>query len=452
MDQHTALTTLIVDDEKEYREVLQMILEKEGYKSDTAASGKEALEKLKQKSYHLVLTDLMMEDMNGIELLEQIKLNYSDTEVIIVTGYGTIQNAVEAMKKGAFTYFIKSHDPETLLIEIRRIERLTSLENENEVLKSLRPSVDFMVNTKSRKLQKVLDIAEKAAKSNINILILGESGVGKEVMADYIHDCSDRRDRCSIAVSCHALSENMLESELFGHEKGSFTGAIERRKGRFEAAHGGTLFLDEIGEISLNTQAKLLRVIETKKIERIGSNKAIDVDFRLICATNRDLHKAVEEGSFREDLFFRISSITIDIPPLRERKEDLPDLIRFFVKESEKDLKKKINHIEAGVMEYLLAYDYPGNIRELKNIIERLVVLSADGTIRTSGLPEPSQSGRLSQKPEIIKPLKDVRKEFEARYIEEVLDQCDQNISEAAKKLNVSRRQLFNKVTEYGLK
>ncbi|SFI26277.1 DNA-binding transcriptional response regulator, NtrC family, contains REC, AAA-type ATPase, and a Fis-type DNA-binding domains [Tindallia magadiensis] len=454
MNQRKMLKVLIVDDEEAYREVLQTILEKKGYETDTAANGKEALEKLKRKNYHLVLTDLMMDEVNGMELLEQIKANYRDTEVIMVTGYGTIQNAVEAMKKGAFTYFIKGHDTEALLIEIQKIERFASLESENEMLRSLRPSIKCMANTKNKKFQKVVEMAEKAAESNINILILGESGVGKEVMADHIHHCSKRKNHGSMAVSCHALSENMLESELFGHEKGSFTGAIERRKGRFEAAHGGTLFLDEIGELSLNTQAKLLRAIETRKIERIGSNKGIDVDFRLICATNRDLHKAVEEGLFREDLFFRISSITIEIPPLRDRKEDIPDLINYFVRASEKEMKKKIHRIEAGVMDFLLTYPYPGNIRELKNIVERLVVLSTEGVIKEAELPEVRRNDEAKMKTtsSIIKPLKDVRKEFEARYIEEVLMLCNQNISEAAKKLHVSRRQLFNKITEYGLK
>lgn len=452
MSHQKSLSILIVDDEKDYREVLKTIIEKKGYRADTAASGKEALEKLRNKSYHLVLTDLIMENMNGIELLEQISKDFSEIEVIIVTGYGTIQNAVEAMKKGAFTYFIKSHDPETLLMEIHRIEKLTFLENECEVLKSMRPNIECMVNTKNKKFQKVLDIAEKTSECNINMLIIGESGVGKEVMADYIHQSSDRKNRCIIAVSCHALSENMLESELFGHEKGSFTGAIERRKGRFEAAHGGTLFLDEIGELSLNTQAKLLRAIETKKIERIGSNKSIDVDFRLICATNQDLRQAVSKGTFREDLFFRISAIIIDIPPLRERKEDIVDLVSYFVKKSEKDLKKSIIHIESGVMDFLITYDYPGNIRELKNIIERLVVLSSEGIIKESDLPEAPKSSGCHKGYGVIKPLKEMRKEFETQYIEEVLNRCQQNTSEAATKLNISRRQLFNKMTEYGLK
>ncbi|WHH58864.1 sigma-54 dependent transcriptional regulator [Petroclostridium sp. X23] len=452
MKDNTGFNILIVDDEKEYREVFQMILEDNGYTAETACSGKEALEKLRKNNFSLVLTDLIMQEMGGIELLEQIKEKYVETEVIIVTGYGTIQNAVEAMKKGAFRYFIKSHDPEELLIEIRKVKKLVCLEDDNEVLRSRQEDPNFMLKTKSRAFEKVLDIAEKAAKSNVNILILGESGVGKEVFADYIHRCSDRKDRCFIPVNCHALSDNILESELFGHEKGSFTGAVDKRKGRFEAAHGGTLFLDEVGEISLSTQVKLLRTIELKTIERIGSNKSINVDYRLICATNRDLHKAILDGTFREDLFYRISTITIEIPPLRDRKEDLQDLIDFFLKRSEVELKKKVNEIEKGVLNFLLSYEYPGNVRELKNIIERIVVLSENGLIKESDLPEYKKITSLNQEITEVKPFKDVRKEFEAKYIAEVLELCNYNISEAARKLDISRRQLFNKITEYNLK
>lgn len=443
---------LIVDDEKEYRDVLRMILEGKGYIAETAGSGKEALEKLKSNSFSLVLSDLIMPEMGGIELLEQIKEKFPETDVIIVTGYGTVQNAVEAMKKGAFTYFIKSHDPEELLLEIGKVKKLVGLENENEVLRSQQIDPNFMLSTKNLRFKKVLDIAEKAAQSNVNILILGESGVGKEVFAHYIHQCSDRRGRCFIAVNCHALANNVLESELFGHEKGAFTGAVDRRKGRFEAAHGGTLFLDEIGEISLSTQVKLLRTIELKAIERIGSNKSIDVDFRLICATNKNLHKSILEGEFREDLFYRMSTITIEIPPLRDRKEDLTDLITFFFNRTETELKKKVNQIETGVMNFLTSYDYPGNVRELKNIVERLVVLSSDGIIREADLPEHKKGEPCNNVIAEIRSLKDMRKEFEARYIAEVLERSDYNISAAARKLDITRRQLFNKITEYNLK
>ncbi|WBW97096.1 sigma-54-dependent transcriptional regulator [Oceanirhabdus sp. W0125-5] len=446
---------LVVDDEKEYREVFQMILEENGYITEEACGGEEALEKLKKESYDLILTDLIMKGMDGIELLKKIKKEYADTEVIIATGYGTIKNAVEAMKKGAYTYFIKGHDPEELLIEIEKLKRLVCVEKENKILRSQKSNSSFMLSTKNKEFKKVMNIAEKAAKSNVNILILGESGVGKEVFARYIHECSDRKDEHFIAVNCHAFSESLLESELFGHEKGAFTGALDKRIGRFEAAHGGTLFLDETGDISLSTQVKLLRTIESKKIERIGSNKSIDVDFRLICATNKDLHKSIMSGEFREDLFYRISTITIEIPPLRERKEDIPDLINFFFEKYKVKLKKNVSKIEKEVMDFLLSYEYPGNVRELKNIVERLIVLSEKGIIQESDLPEHGDKKAYEKEVEAteeIKPLKVIRKETEAKYIEKVLEQCNYNITEAAKKLDISRRQLFNKITEYELK
>ncbi|KDR94983.1 DNA-binding transcriptional response regulator, NtrC family, contains REC, AAA-type ATPase, and a Fis-type DNA-binding domains [Peptoclostridium litorale DSM 5388] len=378
---------LIVDDEEEYRDSLRIILESEGYLVDDAASGEVALDMLKSKDYDLVLTDLMMKGIDGIELVVKIKAVKPHMDVIIITGYGSIKNAVEAMKKGAFSYFVKGHDPEELIIEIEKLRKLKELERENSIYREQNKELDFMLDTKSPKFKRAIEIAQKAAVSNVNILILGESGVGKEVFAKYIHSCSERKEGHFIAVNCHALSESLLESELFGHEKGAFTGAMEKKKGKFEAAHDGTLFLDEIGDATLSTQVKLLRTIENKRIERIGSNRSIDVNFRLVCATNKELEKAIREGEFREDLFYRISTITIEIPPLRERKEDIPKLIEFFFGKSKVEMKKDITEIEEGVMNFLILHDYPGNVRELKNIVERLVVLSEGGVVREADIP-----------------------------------------------------------------
>ena len=443
---------LIVDDEQEYRETLDLILQSNGYCTDVVSSGQEALEKLKKENFHLVLTDFIMSGMNGIELLEEIKRDYSETEVIIFTGYGSVKNAVEAMKKGAFTYFIKSHDPEELLLAIEKLIRLMDLQNKNSVLLTDQANLQFMLDTSNERFKKTLDIARKAAASSVNILILGESGVGKEVFARYIHRCSERDKEPFVAVNCHAFSETLLESELFGHEKGAFTGAHERRIGRFEAAHEGTLFLDEIGDTSLDTQVKLLRTIENKKIERIGSNKSIDVDFRLICATNRDIYKMVTDNSFREDLFYRISTIIVEIPPLRDRREDLPELINFFFKKTQDDLKKNIVKIEPDAMRFLLNYHYPGNVRELKNIVERLVVLSDRGVVRAEDMPDMRGTLTSGHDSEGIKTLKEFRSEVESGYIQEILKVCNYNMTETAKKLGISRRQLFNKLTEYGLR
>ncbi len=443
---------LIVDDEPEHQEVMDMILSSKGYSTKTCASGLEALEILKKSHFDLVLTDFIMPEMSGMELLKLIKSTYPDVEVIVITGYGTIQNAVEAMKEGAFSYIIKGSDPEEMIGEVEKIFRLKTLEEENEILKKEAQKEHYMLESKSKLFQEVLCIARKSATANVNVLLLGESGVGKEVIARYIHQHSERSNRHFMAVNCHTLPDNLLEAELFGYEKGAFTGAIESRKGKFEAANGGTLFLDEIGDISLSTQVKLLRVLETKEIERIGSNRSIDLDFRLISATNKNLVQEIENGSFREDLFYRLSTIVIEVPPLRKRKEDLEMFIQFFIKQAEMELKKQIRYIEPEVMEFLLHYDYPGNIRELRNITQRLVVLAENGEIRKKDLPEIHYNHETSIDVDAIRPLKDIRKEIEAKYIEKVLEKCGYNMTEAAKKMDISRRQLFNKMKEYGMK
>jgi transcriptional regulator with PAS, ATPase and Fis domain len=290
------------------------------------------------------------------------------------------------------------------------------------------------------------------AMSNSNILILGESGTGKEVIAKHIHQCSSRKDENFVAVNCQVFSDGLLESELFGHEKGAFTGAIEKRIGRFEEADKGTLFLDEIGEIHPNIQVKLLRSIENKSIERIGSNKKIGIDLRLISATHKDLFKNIEKGEFREDLFYRINTIIIEIPPLRERKEDIPAFINFFLNMFKNEMKKNIENIEGELLEILMNYDYPGNIRELKNIIERLVVLSDSNMLSKRDLPiirvKSNETGRTDLN---LRTLKDVRQNAERKHIQQILMNCGNNISEAAKVLDISRRQLYNKIYEYNI-
>ncbi|ATW27900.1 sigma-54-dependent transcriptional regulator [Candidatus Formimonas warabiya] len=443
---------LIVDDEREYREVLRLILAEEGYLAETAASGFEALSKLKMVPFDLVLTDLMMAGMDGVELLKNIKKSQRRVDVIIITGYGTIENAVEAMKKGAYSYFIKGNDPVDLMKEINEIRNGKGAEHEQKSgQKSEFDLAQFVLETKNKQFKRVLDIAGRAAESNVNILILGETGVGKDVLAQFIHEHSGRARMRFVPVNCQAYAEGLLESELFGHEKGAFTGALERRKGRFEAAHGGTLFLDEVGDIPLTTQVKLLRVIENKKVERIGSNELIPVDFRLISATSKDLAHEILAGRFREDVFYRISTITMEIPPLRSRKEDLPALIDFFFQKSQKEHGKEIRKIDAGVKEFLLSYDYPGNIRELKNIIERSVVLSQRGEILCTDLPEMEERKGDGGRNQAIK-LKEMRRHVETNYIKQVLGFCNHNITESARILGISRRQLFNKITEYKIR
>lgn len=441
---------LVVDDEEEFRDVCRIIFEDIGYETHVASSGEECLLMLKEQVYDLVLSDLKMGGMDGIELIKEIKEKQYSCEVIIVTGFGTIDSAVNAMKLGAFSYFIKGSDPEVLLKEINKVVKIKNLENNNKSSIEQLINFDYLLDSNSNQYKNMLKIAEKAATSNSNILILGESGTGKEVVAKYIHQMSNRKNENFVAVNCQVFSEGVLESELFGHEKGAFTGAIEKRIGRFEEANNGTLFLDEIGELSLNTQVKLLRVLESRTFERIGSNKNISTDIRLISATNRKLSDEIKSGKFREDLFYRINTISIEVPPLRERKEDIPILIDFLLKQSQKETKKKIIKVEDGLIDLLVMYEYPGNIRELKNIIERLVVLSDDGIIKKEDLPDL----KIFNDEEIkeINSLKEVRQIAELKYIKYILEKYNGNITEAAKVMDISRRQLFNKLVEYGLK
>ncbi|HMM19874.1 MAG TPA: sigma-54 dependent transcriptional regulator [Selenomonadales bacterium] len=444
---------LIVDDETAYLDVYEMLLGRKGYKTDRAGSGEEALDKLATQVYDLVLTDLIMGGMDGLALLAEIKKRHPNTEVIMITGYGSIESAVVAMKQGAFSYFIKSADPEILLGEIGKLAKLTRVKTKASQPERKDAASLFMLRSANPRIIRIMDMIHKIAVSNASVLITGESGVGKEVYAHQLHAQSPRRNQKFVAVNCQALSESLLESELFGHERGSFTGASERRIGRFEEADGGTLFLDEIGEMPVETQVKLLRVLETRKIERIGSNSPIPVDLRLVSATNRNIPAAIRAGRFREDLFYRINTIVLEIPPLRERKEDIPGLIDFFLARYLLEYNKTVSRMEREVGDFLRHYDYPGNIRELKNIIERLVVLSDDGVLRASDLPGSADAGKVAEDGlDTIKPLRDLRKEVEKKYIASVLGKYNGNITEAARHLCISRRQLFNKVVEYDLK
>jgi len=443
---------LVVDDEEEFRNVYRIMLEYKGFEVTLTASGEECLNLLEKNSYDLVLTDLKMEGMDGTELLKRIKDSNNSCEVILVTAFSTVENAVTAMKLGAFGYFIKGQDPQILLKEIDKLVKITELESDNKAIKNNLMNFNYLLDTYSPKFKEVLRIAKKAAESNSNILILGESGTGKEVIAKYIHQCSSRKDENFVAVNCQVFSDGVLESELFGHEKGAFTGAIDKRIGRFEEADKGTLFLDEIGELPLNTQVKLLRVIENKAIERIGSNKNIRINLRLISATNRNLDKEISEGKFREDLLYRINTITVEVPPLRERKEDIPILIKFFLYNFQNEMKKKINKMEDGLIEMLTNYDYHGNIRELKNIIERLVVLSDNGVLKKRDLPAVKLGIEENLGINVgLRPLREIRQIYEMKYIKFVLLKCKNNVSEAARVLEISRRQLYNKLDEYGI-
>jgi DNA-binding NtrC family response regulator len=442
--QNSAFKILIVDDEQHYCDVLKLILESEKYDVNTTTSSSRALEMLDDQSYDLILSDFFMQDMDGFELLKKIKSNHTDTEVIIITGYGSIKNAVDAMRRGAFSYYIKSHDPQELLFEVAKVKHIAEL-----TLKINQPAAkgQYLMMSKNPKMKKIIELIDKIAPSNANVLLLGESGVGKEAFAAYIHEKSQRFDKNFIPVNCHAYSKTLLESELFGHEKGAFTGANETRIGKFEASEGGTLFLDEIGDATLDMQVKMLRVLDTRSIERIGSNRLINVDFRLICATNRNLKEMIQSGSFREDFYYRISTFALEIPPLRERREDIGQMVHFFMSKLANDMKKTIKGIDDDLMDYLLHYDYPGNIRELKNMVERLIVLSSDGILRKSDLQADFNQKNILQ----IQSLKEFRNQTEKLYIQRILKHTEGHLTQASDILGITRRQLFNKMQELNI-
>lgn len=449
---------LVVDDEQGYCEVLKTILtEKGGYAVETCNNGKEALEILEQKSFDIVISDLKMPIMDGYELLKEIKSREYDIEIIMLTAFGTIEKAVETMKAGAYTYITKGSDPEELLIEIRKIKDLRAAKRKNEIFKE-KYEHNYMLDSKNVHYNRMLKLAERAAASESNILILGESGSGKEVLASFIHNKSNRKKGNFMELNCQALSESILESELFGHEKGAFTGASQRRIGHFEAAHGGTLFLDEIGGVSINLQAKMLKAIENKIIYRMGSSTPINVDFRLITATNRNIKEDMDNELFRSDLFYRISTIVLEIPPLREQKEDIPLFIDYFMKKYSRDMKIENVTMSDNVRRMLEDYDYPGNVRELKNIIERLFVLSDNGVIKEEYLPSEITEGKsISDKgnafeTDYTESLKEYRSKAEKAYIEALLERYPKDMDKVAEILSITRRQLFNKLVEFGLK
>jgi DNA-binding NtrC family response regulator len=446
---------LIVDDEPAYCEVLSMILRAAGYQATCLSKSAQAPALVKTGDFQLVISDLIMPEMDGITLLKAVRRLRPDVFFLITTAYGTIENAVEAMKHGAFGYLIKGSDPEEMLREVAQIKKLC----ERGPAGGKEGEGGLLLASESRVYQQVLNLARKAAASDANILILGESGSGKEILAQYIHRESSRAGGRFLATNCHSFADSLLESELFGHEKGAFTGALNAREGLFEAARGGTLFLDEIGDISLATQAKLLRAVETKRISRIGSNQEIHVDFRLISATNRDIDAEGTRGDFREDLYYRIGTIILRVPPLRERREDIPRFIAHFLSEAERKLGAKRFEFDEAAERFLLNYSWPGNVRELKNAMERLVVLS-DGDritmdaiamilpVEGAGKPPEGCAGATDA---VSPSLKELRNHYESAYIRDLLLKHRNEITAVAQVLGITPRHLRNKIAEYGL-
>jgi DNA-binding NtrC family response regulator len=440
---------LVVDDEEIIRESLGGWLEKDGYLVAVAPDGRSAVERMKGESWNVVLVDLKMPGMDGLQVLEEARKLQPDAAAIIMTAYATVDTAVTAMKLGAFDYLIKPFDPEELTLLMKKVVAQQDLLHENAVLRqALRKENRFRdLVSKSPAMQRIFELAQVAARSNSTILVLGESGTGKEVIARTIHAESPRAQGPFAAVSCAALTETLLESELFGHEKGAFTGAVARRKGKLEAAHGGTLFLDEVGDISPKLQLDLLRVLEERRFHRVGGNELIEVDVRVIAATNRNLERAVADGSFREDLYYRLNVIRVTLPPLRERKEDIPLLVEHFLERLEAELKRHIR-VSPEAMAALLAHAWPGNVRELRNVLERGAVVAQGEVVKPADLglePAPAREPGATSGPSTLE-------DMERRHIAEVLGYSSGNISQAARLLGIDRVTLYNKMRKYQLK
>ncbi len=438
---------LVVDDEINIRLMLKRVLSQEQYLIDEASNGEEALQKISREKYSAILLDLKMPKLNGLQVIARMKELDINIPVVMMSAYGTVPEAVEAMKLGAFDYIVKPFDLDELKISLARMLTQYDLKNENQYY---REEEDKRFNFKeiihqSSAMQKVLEMIKKVAPLPTTVMINGESGTGKELVARAIHKNSPRREKPFVVANCVAFSPSILESELFGHEKGAFTGANSRRIGRFEIAHNGSIFLDEIAEISLLTQAKLLRVVQEKEFERVGSSTSIKVDTRIVAATNKDLKKEVDGKKFREDLYYRLHVFQITIPPLRERKEDIPLLVSHFIQKYNQILNKRIGDISPTALTSLLSYSFPGNVRELENIIERAMIMCSQNIIEQDLLFFYDTAGTSLTNNHSSLSLKEMEKEM----IKKQLQENKGNRTRTAQILGISRRSLHSKIKEY---
>ncbi len=443
------ISLLVVDDEESVRTSLHNWFREDGYEVGTAKDAYEALQLIERAHWDILLLDIKMPGMDGLELQRRVRQVNKDVIIIIMTAYASVDTAVQSLKEGSYDYVVKPFNPDELSHLIRNAAEHIVLKNENVQLRQDVSQISGMeeIVGDSPQMRRVMELVQTVAASDSTVVIRGESGTGKELIARAIHCHSPRRYFPIVPVNCGALAETLLESELFGHEKGAFTGAQSRRKGKFEMADRGTLFLDEIGNISQKMQMELLRVLESKQFTRVGGNQTIHVDIRLICATNKNLEKAVEEGSFREDLYYRINVFTIILPPLRERKSDIPLLAQHFVSKYAKIMNKEIKEISSEAMDILIRHNWPGNIRELENAVERAMVVGKPPYLKPQDLPFQLAKEALEEAPD-----QDSLAEVEKRHIRNVLNRNHWNISRSAMKLGIDRVTLYNKIKKYQLR
>jgi two-component system response regulator GlrR len=440
---------LVVDDDRNLIELIRIRLETANYEVTTALNERDALQAVKNQVFDLAIVDLRLINQDGLALMEEIHLINPEIPVIILTAHGSIENAVEAMKKGAYSYITKPFEPRDLLFQIEKALENRRLTSEIQRLKDLLlERYDFAnIIAKSEKMQAVLEAVSRIAKTDSTVYLHGESGTGKEVIAKAIHIASDRREKSFVAINCAAIPETLLESELFGHEKGAFTGAVRSTKGLFTQAHEGTLFLDEIGEMPLSIQAKLLRALEERQFYPIGGEKPVRVDVRVIVATKKDLEEEVKKANFREDLFYRIHVIPISLPPLRDRKEDIPHLVDHFLKKVSHQMKKDVKGLSPHAMQKLMIYDWPGNVRELENTIEYAVAMTQQETITDEYILQTKAAPQGA-----LKPLKESKEAFEREYLVHILQVCEGNVSRAAKISGKYRADFYDLLRKHNIK
>lgn len=451
------MNILLVDDEAAQRSILSGYLKKKHHSICEADNVAHALERFKSNTIDVILTDFQMPNGTGLDLLKAVRSIHSQAAVVMMTAFGTIEGAVSAIREGAFDYLTKPINLDELDALLHRIEELHQLKSENQILREQLAEKYSLAGiiSQSEAMERVLSTAARVAQSSASVLIRGESGTGKELIAKAIHFASERKDKPFVAVNCAALNENLLESELFGHEKGAFTGADKQRRGRFELANGGTIFLDEIGDISPATQVKLLRVLQEHQFERVGGSETLSVDVRILAATNKNLEEAIKQGSFRQDLFYRLDVVSVEIPPLRQRREDIAPLLDHYLHLFAKENKRKKLSFSKEVWDVLLRYDFPGNVRELENIVQRSVIMSRDEHITTEDLPQVFRSPVTEASMPRTKSdasLTEQVNQLEKDLIFEALRVHNNNQSKAAKHLGISERNLRYRLKKWGVK